>query len=283
MTQDKYLIEPDFADAAKILRGYKNKYEGRRCFIIGNGPSLKPEDLDKIHANGDFSIASNRIFLIFDKTEWRPNIYTSRDTAGLKPSIDLISEIESELKLLLLMPRQKMLPVRNAVPLRELPTNNMWLITRSMTPFSDDITRGVYLTNTITYVNMQIAVYLGFKEIYLIGIDHQYAKMWHVPDKFRNYDVRANKDNFKDGQVINFAPEIQVVEGIQNHFCADYMEGVHEIGEKATAYAIDEATLSYQSAKQYAQAHSIKIKNATRGGKLNVFPRVNFDSLFPKK
>ena len=36
----------------------------------------------------------------------------------------------------------------------------------------------------------------------------------------------------------------------------------------------------YQKAKQYADAHGIKIYNATRGGKLEVFPRVDFDSLF---
>ena len=56
-----------------------------------------------------------------------------------------------------------------------------------------------------------------------------------------------------------------------------------EIGDERGAFAIDEATLSYQAAKQYAQTHGIKIKNATRGGKLNVFQRVDFDSLFPKK
>lgn len=37
---------------------------------------------------------------------------------------------------------------------------------------------------------------------------------------------------------------------------------------------------SYRTAKKYADTHGIKIYNATRGGKLEVFPRVNFDSLF---
>ena len=42
------LIEPDFEGAAKVLKSYKGRYEGQRCFIIGNGPSLKAADLDKI-------------------------------------------------------------------------------------------------------------------------------------------------------------------------------------------------------------------------------------------
>ncbi len=36
----------------------------------------------------------------------------------------------------------------------------------------------------------------------------------------------------------------------------------------------------YKSAGNYADIHGIKIYNATRGGKLEVFERVNFDSLF---
>ena len=36
----------------------------------------------------------------------------------------------------------------------------------------------------------------------------------------------------------------------------------------------------YMCAKEYAERHEIKIYNATRGGKLEVFERVDFDSLF---
>ena len=42
----------------------------------------------------------------------------------------------------------------------------------------------------------------------------------------------------------------------------------------------DQSTLTFLAAKRYADAHGIKIYNATRGGKLEVFPRVEFDSLF---
>ena len=43
------------------------KYEGKRCFIIGNGPSLKLEDLNRL--KNEITIASNKIYLIFNKTE----------------------------------------------------------------------------------------------------------------------------------------------------------------------------------------------------------------------
>lgn len=37
---------------------------------------------------------------------------------------------------------------------------------------------------------------------------------------------------------------------------------------------------NYQAARRYAETHGIKIYNATRGGELEVFERVDFDSLF---
>ena len=41
-----------------------------------------------------------------------------------------------------------------------------------------------------------------------------------------------------------------------------------------------QVSLAYKAARKYADAHGIKIYNATRGGKLEVFERVDFDSLF---
>ena len=50
-------------------------------------------------------------------------------------------------------------------------------------------------------------------------------------------------------------------------------------GEREFAQ-IDMQLAAYQKAKTYADTHNIKIYNATRGGKLEVFQRVEFDSLF---
>jgi hypothetical protein len=55
------------------LSRLKNKYKGKRGFVVCNGPSLKISDLDLLR--NDVSIATNRIYLAFEKTEWRPNYY----------------------------------------------------------------------------------------------------------------------------------------------------------------------------------------------------------------
>lgn len=58
------------------LVSYKNKHKGERCFLVTNGPSLTMDDLNKI--KNETSIGCNRIFSIFDKTEWRPNMWCVR-------------------------------------------------------------------------------------------------------------------------------------------------------------------------------------------------------------
>ena len=55
----------------KFLKTLKDKYKGKRCFIVCNGPSLRPEDLTKIHESGDISIAMNMIGRVYKDTPWR--------------------------------------------------------------------------------------------------------------------------------------------------------------------------------------------------------------------
>ena len=103
--------------------------------------------------------------------------------------------------------------------------------------FSDDLFLEVCDGNTVTYICLELAVYMGFKEIYLLGVDCDYSgKKQHVIDT---------------GDVVLNNPESRMIE-------------------------------AYKKAKEYADSHGIKIYNATRGGKLEVFERVDFDSLFPE-
>lgn len=55
------------------LNSVKDAYKGKRCFVIGTGPSLTKEDLELL--KGEVTFASNRIFKIFNETDWRPTFY----------------------------------------------------------------------------------------------------------------------------------------------------------------------------------------------------------------
>ena len=63
-----------------------------------------------------------------------------------------------------------------------------------------------------------------------------------------------------------------------NHFIKDYFHD--DDRQPRTSFPLEETFLGYQAIRDYARRHDIQIFNTTRGGKLEVFPRVTFDTLF---
>jgi hypothetical protein len=231
----------------KILK-LKNKYSGRRCFIIGNGPSLKSEDLDRLHLNNEITFAANKISQIFDKTKWRPTFYAVFDEGYQRRLIDVMSETQAGAKFFNIKSYIWTKKVKGESIFLNGIQGKKWL---RCPVFSDDIARGIYDIATVTYDLFQIAVYMGFKELYLIGIDNNYSK-----------------NISKDGTVV------------ENKLVNSYFDGALDNERNIVAGSPWEAEIAYMAAREYAEKYNIKIINATRGGKLEIFPRIDFDSLF---
>ncbi len=222
-------------------------HEGSRCFIIGNGPSLRAEDLTRIQENGEISFAFNRIFHIFPNTPWRPTYYISQDEKMLAGSIDEVNSIRAE---------RKFIPIEMdwyyGIHLSGVTPFHIVTEEKGEIDFSEDVARYVANSKTVVYTAIQFAVYMGIREIYLIGVDHHF----HISQ--------------------NDKGEIVVDPTAKDYFTDTYNQ------DKANLYVpnTDRSTLTFMAARKYADAHGIKIYNATRGGKLEVFERVDFDSLF---
>jgi len=232
----------------KNLKTLKNLHQGKRCFIIGNGPSLAVADLNKIKDNNDITFAFNRIYHVFSQTEWRPTYYISQDEKMLSGCIDEVDRLKVELKFI---PAEMKwyydIELQNICPFHIVNKEK-----EGFPLFSEEISKQIYNSKTVVYTAIQIAVYMGIKEIYLIGVDHHF----HTS--------------------INSAGEIMIDPTVKDYFC----EGYNVDKEKLYIPNTDESTLTYIAAKMYAEGHGIEIYNATRGGKLEVFPRVDFDKLF---
>ena len=74
----------------KALVSFRNQYQGKRCFLVGNGPSLTEADLENIHRNQEISFACNIIYRLYDKVTWRPTYHFISDviyTAELSEDI----------------------------------------------------------------------------------------------------------------------------------------------------------------------------------------------------
>lgn len=254
----------NWSDDTKKIKEFNNKHIGKRCFIIGNGPSLKISDLEKI--NNEISFASNSIYALYAHTDWRPTYYCATDSVFCK---QIMSEKKNVIMLLDGCKAAFTSITGEGIYYKDDADIEKLYYIRSLTKrlndgfpeFSVDCSKYVYSSSTITYSMLQLAIYMGIKEIYLLGIDFSFS--------VERYNNRIIKNN-----VYNHMKEIEVEEkkGVSKALIAKY--GVSYLAD------MDLQLAGYQKAKQYADAHGIKIYNATRGGKLEVFPRVDFDSLF---
>jgi hypothetical protein len=227
----------------QLLR-FKGRHDGQRCFIIGNGPSLLPSDLDRLKR--EMTFATNQIYLIFGKTEWRPTYYMAADFLTLKN----YEKINKSVKGIKFFNADGVAQTEGfrcddayffgtdyIIEHRPYPYNRPY--------FSESPDRLCY-GGTVTYSCIQMAAYMGFEDIILLGMDHRYRFMLTYDNAFIESDV-------------------------QEHFYAQSIP---------SGFSLDEVNDAYETARTYADGHGIRIRNATRGGKLEVFERVDFDSLF---
>lgn len=231
-----------------IKKSYQIKdiYIGKRAFIIGNGPSLNIDDLNKL--KNEISFGCNRITQMYNHTNWRLTDYFFADPLFISNSIkckDDMNSISSEHKHAFTTLQSRIYDeykdeYNNLYFLRINRSNKM--------RFSEDIAQTLGSGGTSLFEIFQIAVYMGVKEFYLLGVDYSF-----------------NKEMKNDGKLI-------VNENVQSH--------AKEIDQGNGIYYVDDIMKAWLTMKEYADSHSIKIYNATRGGKLEVFPRIEFDSLF---
>lgn len=237
-----------YSSYEKRILKYQGKYQGERCFIIGNGPSLKVEDLDKLEQNGEYCFACNKIYKVYGKTKWRPDFYACTDSAVFGQNYVSILNQKGPQKFF-----SAGLPFQNKI--RKDPENivlNYATKDIQKTRFNPKATY-IFSGGSVTYVLINLAWALGFREIYLIGCDHSYG--------------------FFAGKTQNSA--ISTAETNQDYFMKNYMRP----GEKINIGDLDRSSQGYTIAKNYIESHGGRIYNATRGGKLEVFERVDLDKI----
>ena len=235
-----------------LLKTFKNKHKGEACFIVGNGPSLCTQDLDIIYKAGICSFACNLIFKCYSHTLWRPDYYFFTDGIGIRKTFkdkDVLQYAAQNCKYMFSRSNGELAEYKDVVENLIL-FKQVFSDSEQKFDFSEDCAEKVYTGYTVTYVMLQLAAYMGFEKIYLLGMDHTFS-------------IELDKQN-------------NVIENqnISNHakILGDYsMWGIPDTIKTSLAYA---------SAKRYADSKGIKIYNATRGGRLEIFERKNFDKLF---
>ena len=253
-----YPLIQTFASDRRALRSWYSRYQGKRCFIIGNGPSLNDLDLSKLAK--EYTFGMNKIFLLYDRIDWRPSFYTLLDWR-IGPSVaSCTAELADSVKFL---PYR----FRGYFP---KDSSTYWFTTRPVLDgiddqFSPDIAKGIPSKGTILMTAIQIAFFIGFRDIYLIGTDTSYT----IPDNV----LQSGPDRFKTGTKLYLE---STEDDDPNHFDPSYFGK----GAKWHDPNVDEMIRQYKNMRKGIEYHGGRIYNATHGGKLEVFERVEYDSLF---
>ncbi len=243
----KYLGLARFNEEMHNIRKFKNSHLGERCFITCTGPSLTISDLEMLSCETTFGV--NSITEAYGLTKWRPTFYVLVDIFAFKKYISDISVVSEKLctdtAFLHYRARPKMLWGNEIFcPISYENHQESWMNKKKI-KISSDISVCTYDCFTVTNMAIQIAMYMGFKEIYLIGADCNYTT-----SKIHFVEMPDYQKKISEGWLPN-----------------------------ATNLSID----GYTKIKKYAEKHGFKIYNATRGGMLEVFPRVNLDEIVEKK
>ena len=241
---------------ARDMQPYKGTCSGR-CFVVGSGPSLTVDDLELIRDEVSFS--SNRIYGIFPKTSWRPTYYACQDDGVILELNDKFFDISNQVGTMFLSGNQ-MRKYENRLKKK----NNVKFMYINNTEagakqFDIDVTDGIHNAINVSYTLVELAIYMGFTEIYLIGIDHNYKTI--EKDGAKVLDGNSG-DNYFQG----VAP-LKLESKISTFYDASWE---------------DARTQCFINAKKYADANGIKIVNSTRGGKLEVFPREALETVLSK-
>jgi len=182
----------------------KDSYKNQRAFIIGNGPSLKLRTLKRLAQTNWATFGMNRIGHWFTKTDWRPQFYIGFTTAfwDIRHRADILKGIRSaEIAICRESYRDDLKGMDdNVIYVHCSDTEDMSYDVATNEFWSDDISERVSIFGVMAFPTMQIAAYLGFNPLFLIGCDGGYRPpvdgidLSHFDPNYRPFDAYPNYD-----------------------------------------------------------------------------------------
>lgn len=213
------------------LKKFKGIHRGERCFIIATGPSLTEDDFKKL--KNEYTIGVNALCFWFIEKKMETDYFVISDD-------DVYARVESVLQMIT---QSEIFISERVMKTHQIDKNfnifpvdiwNRFIQNDNKKKLSNDISICSYDEETVVIHAIQLALYLGFKEIYLLGTDCNY-------NQTKQYAI--------------------------NH------------GKKVDKFLGNKMIKSYSVVKNYEKIFGFKVYNATRGGMLDIFPRVNLDDL----
>ena len=261
-------LHPWRRESIRRLAALKDMHKGQRAFIIGNGPSLKQTDLTRL--KNEFTFGMNRIYLMFAELGFNTSCLVSINDLVIEQCAAEMAALEIPkyiawrshrhfAKLPFANDQQRGLDTADEHRLldHQSPISNYQLPTFIYTTytgarFTRDVRGRVWEGATVTNVALQLAFHMGFEQVILIGVDHNFASKGD-----------ANKTVVSTGDD-------------PNHFSGAYFGK----GFRWQLPDLDTSEIGYRFARQTYESAGREVLDATVGGKLTIFKKVDYNSLF---
>jgi hypothetical protein len=215
-----------------LIRRFKDIHKGDRCVIIGNGPSLRNTNLDLLR--DEYTFGLNRIYLMFEELGFATSYHVAVNELVVEQCAEELERLN--VPLFTTIPNRKNLS--NA-------TNAVFLNPIGGPRFAENAAHGVWEGGTVTYVAMQIAYFMGFTEVILVGVDHKFVD-----------EGPANKT------VVSTGPD-------RNHFDSRYFGA----GFRWQLPDLETSEKAYGLARRKFLQAGRTITDCTVGGALSIFPK----------
>lgn len=214
------------------IKSLKDRYQGEKAVIVCNGPSLLKSDLSLL--KGTFTFGLNKINLLFDKSDFRPSCVVAVNRLVIEQNAEFFNS--TDIPVFLDSNGMRCVRPRKCIT---------YLHSYNQPKFARDCSMSIYQGATVTFVAMQLAYHMGFKDVALIGCDHTFAEKGLANKTV----VSGEKDN--------------------SHFDPNYFSG----GMKWQLPDLFQSELAYKLARDVYESSGRSLVNATVGGQLAIFPR----------
>ncbi len=226
-------IRPVAWTSHKMLGELKDSHKGQKAVILCNGPSLLETDFELLQDVYTFGL--NKINLLFDKKNFKPSFIVAVNRLVMEQNAEFYKQTPIPLFL-----------DSYGVKYVGYKKNITYLHSVGKQSFARDCSGSIFQGGTVTYVALQLAYHMGFREIALVGCDHNFA----TPGPANKTVVSGETD--------------------ASHFDPNYFSG----GMKWQLPDLVQSEIAYTLAREVFEASGGMIVNSTIGGKLEIFPRI---------
>jgi hypothetical protein len=239
---------------------FRNMYAGRRCFVIGNGPSLNQQDLTRL--GDEITITMNKFYLHPILEKWQPTFHCFSESLISEDSPEklnellgfankIVSNIDPQAFFFSVFAKNILEQNKIAIP------EKSYYFKSTLAPSIFKVEKHLELTRSLpvgvtSYLAIIIALYLGCSPIYLLGYDHDWLTQRSIVSHF--YENKKQNLSYADD-----SSKFKYKKLMQSYL------GLWEL---------------YEALENAAKIRGITIYNTTPGSFLDVFPSANFDSLF---